>query len=121
MASIYGSQEDRDEILPRHAELLDWINCERPIKPSEQANGTAQLRLARRAFKQFVEALGVKSVKGPEKTVPWSIEQAPAEMVAAFLRGLYDADGCVVIVSEAALRRLGFDVTRASQGRADAC
>ena len=96
VASIYGSQEDRDEILPRHAELLDWVNCERPIKLSEQANGTAQLRLARRAFKQFIEALGVKSVKGPEKSVPWSIEQAPAEMVSAFLRGLYDADGCVV-------------------------
>ena len=96
VAANYGSQEDRDEILPRHAELLDWVNCERPIKLSEQANGTAQLRLARRAFKQFIEALGVKSVKGPEKTVPWSIERAPAEMVAAFLRGLYDADGCVV-------------------------
>jgi ribonucleoside-diphosphate reductase alpha chain len=96
VASIYGSEEDRDEILPRHAELLDWVNCERPIKLSEQANGTAQLRLARRAFKQFIEALGVKSVKGPEKSVPWSIEQAPAEMAAAFLRGLYDADGCVV-------------------------
>ena len=96
MAAIYGSQEDRDEILPRHAELLDWVNCGRPIKLSEQANGTAQLRLARRAFKRFIEALGVKPVKGPEKTVPWSVERAPAEIVAAFLRGLYDADGCVV-------------------------
>jgi ribonucleoside-diphosphate reductase alpha chain len=96
VATIYGSQEDRDEILPAHAELLDWINCERPIKLSEQGNGTAQLRLARRAFKSFLEALGVHSVKGPKKTIPWAIEQAPAEMVAAFLRGLFDADGCVV-------------------------
>jgi ribonucleoside-diphosphate reductase alpha chain len=96
VATIYGSEEDRQEILPAHAELLDWINCERPIKLSEQGNGTAQLRLARRAFKGFLEALGVQSVKGPEKSIPWAIEQAPAEMVAAFLRGLYDADGCVV-------------------------
>jgi ribonucleotide reductase alpha subunit len=96
VATIYGSAEDREEILPRHAELLDWVNCERPIKLSEQANGTVQLRLARRAYKQFIEALGVKPVKGPEKTVPWAIERAPAEIVAAFLRGLYDADGCVV-------------------------
>ena len=96
VATIYGSEEDRREILPAHAELLDWVNCERPIKLSEQANGTAQLRLNRRAFKGFLEALGVRSVKGPEKSVPWSIEQAPTEMVAAFLRGLYDADGCVV-------------------------
>ena len=28
--------------------------------------------------------------------MPWSIEQAPAEIVAAFLRGLFDADGCAV-------------------------
>jgi ribonucleoside-diphosphate reductase alpha chain len=96
VATIYGSEEDRREILPAHAELLDWVNCERPIKLSEQANGTAQLRLARRAFKGFLEALGVKSVKGPQKSIPWSIEQAPAEMVASFLRGLFDADGCVV-------------------------
>ncbi len=96
VATIYGSQEDRDEILPAHAELLDWINCERPIKLSEQGNGTAQLRLARRAFKSFLEALGVHSVKGPQKTIPWAIEQAPADVVAAFLRGLFDADGCVV-------------------------
>jgi ribonucleoside-diphosphate reductase alpha chain len=96
VSTIYGSEEDRQEILPAHAELLDWVNCERPIKLSEQANGTAQLRLGRRAFKSFLEALGVRSVKGPEKSVPWSIEQAPAEMVAAFLRGLFDADGCVV-------------------------
>ena len=96
VATIYGSEEDRQEILPAHTELLEWVNCERPIKLSEQANGTAQLRLGRRAFKGFIEGLGVHSVKGPEKSVPWSIEQAPAEMVAAFLRGLYDADGCVV-------------------------
>ncbi|MGO9855845.1 MAG: LAGLIDADG family homing endonuclease, partial [Acidimicrobiales bacterium] len=96
VATIYGSEEDRAEILPRHAELLDWVNCERPIKLSEQANGTVQLRLGRRAYKGFLEALGVCSVKGPEKSVPWSVEQAPPEMVAAFLRGLFDADGCVV-------------------------
>ena len=96
MATIYGSEEDRREILPAHAELLDWVNCERPIKLSEQANGTVQLRLARRAYKGFLEALGVKSVKGPEKSMPWSIEQAPVDMVAAFLSGLFDADGCVV-------------------------
>ncbi len=30
VASIYGSQEDRDEILPRHAELLERINWRSP-------------------------------------------------------------------------------------------
>ena len=52
--------------------------------------------------------------------MPWSIEQAPAEMVAAFLRGLYDADGCVVDRREEPLRRPGLDVAGAAAGRADA-
>ncbi|MCK4177336.1 LAGLIDADG family homing endonuclease [Aciditerrimonas ferrireducens] len=97
VATIYGSPDDRSEILPRHQELIERINCGRPLKVSEQQNGTVQLRLGRRQFKRFLEALGVKSVKGPQKAVPWAIEQAPAPAVAAFLRGLFDADGCVVV------------------------
>ncbi len=92
-ATIYGSADDRTEILPAHTELLTWINGDRPIKLSEQANGTAQLRLARRQFKQWLEALGIASVTGEHKVVPWSIEQAPPAIAAAFLRGLFDADG----------------------------
>ncbi len=95
--TIYGSAEDRDEVLPRHTDLIEWVNGDRPLKLSEQANGTAQLRLARRPFKRFLEALGVRSVKGPEKSVPWSIEQAPPEVVSSFLQGLFDADGCAVV------------------------
>ncbi|HEX6423803.1 MAG TPA: LAGLIDADG family homing endonuclease, partial [Acidimicrobiales bacterium] len=94
--TVYGSADDRSEILPRHAELLEWVNGGRPLKVSEQANGTAQLRMSRRAFKRFVEALGVRSVTGEHKVVPWSIEQAPPAIAAAFLRGLFDADGCAV-------------------------
>ena len=94
--TIYGSADDRAEILPLHQTLLETVNDGRPIKLSEQENGTVQLRLSRRPLKKYVEALGVKSVTGEHKTVPWSIEQAPAEIVAAFLRGLFDADGCAV-------------------------
>ncbi len=35
-STIYGSAEDRDEVLPGHAELLEWINGDRPIKLSER-------------------------------------------------------------------------------------
>ena len=95
-STIYGSADDRTEILPRHQDLIERINDGRPLKVSEQANGTAQLRLSRRSFKHFLESLGVASVTGEHKRVPWSIEQAPPEVVASFLRGLFDADGCVV-------------------------
>ncbi|PZS21418.1 MAG: ribonucleoside-diphosphate reductase [Acidimicrobiales bacterium] len=96
-ATIYGSAEDRTEILPGHADLLQWVNGDRLLKHSEQANGTVQLRIGRRVFKRFLEALGVRSCKGPEKVVPWAVEQAPESAVAAFLQGLFDADGCVVV------------------------
>ncbi|MGH9178049.1 MAG: LAGLIDADG family homing endonuclease [Acidimicrobiales bacterium] len=94
-ATVYGSADDRMEILPSHQDLLQWVNGDRAIKVSEQANGTAQLRLSRRPFKRFLEALGVRSVTGREKTLPWSVQQAPADVAASFLRGLFDADGCV--------------------------
>ncbi len=99
-ATIYGNAEDRTEILPRHQELIEWVNGDRPLKVSEQSNGTAQLRLTRRPFKRFLDALGVRSVTGPEKHVPWSIEQSPADAVGAFLQGLFDADGTVVVNRE---------------------
>ncbi|HET7488078.1 MAG TPA: LAGLIDADG family homing endonuclease [Acidimicrobiales bacterium] len=93
--TVYGSADDRTEILPAHQDLLHWINGDRPLKVSEQENATAQLRLSRRPFKRFLEALGVAGVTGPGKRVPWSIQQAPSDVAASFLRGLYDADGCV--------------------------
>ena len=57
-ATIYGSADDRAEILPRHQELIESINGDRPLKVSEQANGTVQLRMSRRPFKRFLENLG---------------------------------------------------------------
>ena len=94
VSTIYGSAEDRDEILPRHLDLLTEINGGVAPKPSIQENGTVQLRLSRGPFARFIEALGVKPVKAAEKEVPWSLFEAPEEVVRAFLQGLFDADGC---------------------------
>jgi ribonucleoside-diphosphate reductase alpha chain len=93
--TVYGSEQDREHVLPRHRELLTELNGGREPKPSVQANGTEQLRQSRSAITRFLEALGVSDSKAPEKAVPWSINEAPPEIVAAFLRGLFDADGCV--------------------------
>ena len=96
ISAIYGSAEDREAILPRHQELFSKLNGGREPKISVQGNGTVQLRLSRRALASFFEALGLKRVKAGEKDVPWSILQAPTDIVGAFLRGLFDADGTVV-------------------------
>ncbi len=96
ITTIYGSKEDQVEILPRHLELLTRINGGRAPKPSVQENGTVQLRLSRRVLARFFEGLGVRPGRAATKEVPWSVFEAPSEIVRAFLRGLFDADGCAV-------------------------
>jgi ribonucleoside-diphosphate reductase alpha chain len=107
ISAIYGSAEDREVMLPRHQRLFAELNGGRSPKVSVQANGTVQLRLSRRALALFFEALGLKRVKAAEKDVPWSVFEAPTEAVAAFLRGLFDADGTVVDQPGNATRYVG--------------
>jgi ribonucleotide reductase alpha subunit len=107
ISAIYGSAEDREAILPGHQGLFTQLNGGRQPKISVQENGTVQLRLSRRALASFFEALGLKRVKAAKKDVPWSILQAPTDIVGAFLRGLFDADGTVVNQSAKATRYVG--------------
>jgi ribonucleotide reductase alpha subunit len=93
--TVYGTEDDRAEAMERHAEFLARITGFR-AKPSVQANGTRQLRVTRDAFVAFVRALGVSSDRAAAKHVPESIFEAPEEIMLEFLRGLFDADGCVV-------------------------
>ena len=53
ISAVYGSDEDRSAILPRHMQWFTDLNGGRAPKISEQANGTAQLRLSRRALAGF--------------------------------------------------------------------
>ncbi|HLF69542.1 MAG TPA: LAGLIDADG family homing endonuclease, partial [Actinomycetota bacterium] len=94
-STIYGSKEDQSEILPRHQRFLKQITGGREPKVSVQENGTQQLRVTRHALIRFIEALGLKRATAPDKDVPSSIFEAPQEIQAAFLRSLFDADGCV--------------------------
>jgi ribonucleotide reductase alpha subunit len=93
--TVYGSQKEQDEILPRHHALLTRITGFES-KPSRQANGTQQLRVTRSAFGEFLRGLGVSGDRAPSKRVPRAIFEAPEEALIAFLQGLFDADGCVV-------------------------
>jgi ribonucleoside-diphosphate reductase alpha chain len=94
VTTIYGSADDREEVLPRHLRVLTQVNGGREPRPSVQENGTVQLRVTRRPLTRFLEVLGVKRERATGKEVPWSIFEAPDDIVQAFLRGLFDADGC---------------------------
>jgi ribonucleoside-diphosphate reductase alpha chain len=93
--TVYGSDDDHDEALPRHQEFIAGITGF-DAKPSIQANGTKQLRVTRDGFIAFVRALGVSSERAPAKHVPEAIFEAPEDVVTGFLQGLFDADGCAV-------------------------
>jgi ribonucleoside-diphosphate reductase alpha chain len=95
LSAVYRSADDRQFVLPRHRELVTSINGGVTPKPTVQTNGTIQQRLGRRPVVSFFRALGLAAVKGPSKSVPWSVMQAPPEIAASFLQGLFDADGCV--------------------------
>ena len=104
--TVYGTPEEQTTVLPRHQELLTGITGFES-KPSQQANGTLQLRVTRRAFGEFVRTLGVSGGRAPAKRVPETIYEAPEEAVTAFLQGLFDADGCVVDQQVNATRYVG--------------
>src|SRR5260370_24391376 len=93
--AVYGSDDDRQEAMTRHHELIARITGF-DVKPSIQANGTQQLRVTRDAFVAFVRALGVSSGRAPTKRVPDSVFEAPEEVVTGVLEGLFDAHGCAV-------------------------
>jgi ribonucleoside-diphosphate reductase alpha chain len=93
--TVYGSEDDLSEVLPRHRELMTRVTGF-DAKPSIQANGTRQLRVTRDAFIAFVRALGVSPGRAPAKHVPDAIFEAPEDALTGFLQGLFDADGCVV-------------------------
>ena len=93
--TVDGPDEDKDVVLPRHHALLTRITGFES-KPSVQPNGTLQLRVTRQAFGQFLYQLGVAEGHATDKVVPSAVYEAPEGAVAAFLRGLFDADGCVV-------------------------
>ncbi|MFN7017060.1 MAG: LAGLIDADG family homing endonuclease, partial [Fimbriimonadales bacterium] len=90
---IYGSPEDREHLLPRHKAVLESLG----LRPNicQQRNGTVQMRVQRAVLNRFFESLGMRRATAQDKHVLASLFQAPAPIIAAYLRGLFSADGCV--------------------------
>ena len=55
-------------------------------KTDPDGNGTYQLRLSR--FIGFRDASQIRQVKSLMRSAPWSVFEAPKEIIAAFLRAL---------------------------------
>ena len=97
---------DEEAFLAGHQKVLAEITGIM-AKPSRQPNGTVQLRTGRTALVEFLSGLGVKAGKAVDKRVPSAILEAPVEIQASFLRGLYDADGCAAHITGNETRYVG--------------
>jgi ribonucleoside-diphosphate reductase alpha chain len=90
---VYGGDDIEDGLCGSHEGMLRELIG--GITRQEMSNGTIQLRAGSEAVRTFFRGLGVTSARAHEKRVPASLFTAPPEVQAAFLRGLFGADGCV--------------------------
>jgi ribonucleoside-diphosphate reductase alpha chain len=90
---VYGGEDIQDGLAASHEALLRELIG--GISRQEMDNDTVQLRAGSEAVRELFLGLGVTSARAHDKRVPASIFAAPTEVQAAFLRGLFGADGCV--------------------------
>jgi ribonucleoside-diphosphate reductase alpha chain len=90
---VYGADDLKDGLADAHEGLLRELigGVSRQTMP----NGTVQLRAGSEAVRELFRGLGVNSARAHDKRVPEAIFTAPTEVQAAFLRGLFGADGCI--------------------------
>ncbi len=90
---VYGADDLADGLADRHYEMLRDIvgGASRQVMD----NGTEQLRVGSGPVRDLFRGLGVTSARAHDKRVPASVYAAPTSIQAAFLAGLFGADGCV--------------------------
>ena len=90
---VYGGDDIGDGLCRSHEGMLRELIG--GISRQEMDNGTVQLRAGGEAVRMLFYRLGVGSGRAHSKRVPASLFSSPPEVQAAFLRGLFGADGYV--------------------------
>jgi ribonucleoside-diphosphate reductase alpha chain len=90
---IYGGDDLEDGLADWHEQQLTELVG--GVSRQRMDNGTVQLRVGSSAVRELFQGLGVTSARAHGKRVPSAVLAAPSEVQAAFLRGLFGADGCV--------------------------
>jgi ribonucleoside-diphosphate reductase alpha chain len=90
---VYGGDDIEDGLADAHEGLLRELIG--GITRQVMNNGTVQLRAGSEAVRRLFRGIGVTSARAHDKRVPKGVFTAPVEIQAAFLRGLFGADGCV--------------------------
>ena len=90
---VYGGDDIADGLTDSHEGLLRELIG--GISRQEMDNGTSRLRAGSEAVRELFRGLGVTRARAHDKRVPAAVFNAPAAVQAAFLRGIFGADGCV--------------------------
>ncbi len=90
---VYGGDDLDDGLANAHEGMLRELIG--GVSRAEMDNGTVQLRAGSEAVRDFFRNLGVTQARAHAKRVPASVFTAPVDVQAAFLRGLFGADGCL--------------------------
>jgi ribonucleoside-diphosphate reductase alpha chain len=90
---VYGGDDIDDGLADAHEGLLRELIG--GVSRQQMNDGTVQLRAGSEAVRELFRGLGVTTARAHHKRVPAAVLSAPSEVQAAFLRGLFGADGCV--------------------------
>ncbi len=90
---VYGGDDYLDGLPGSHDALLHELVGGASWQTMD--NGTYQLRVGSGDVRELMRGLGVTTARAHDKRAPASIFTSPPEVQAAFLRGLFGADGCV--------------------------
>jgi ribonucleoside-diphosphate reductase alpha chain len=90
---VYGGDDVDDGLTDSHEGMLRELIG--GVSRQQMGNGTVQLRAGSAAVRRLFRGLGVTRARAHDKRVPHAVFTAPSEVQAAFLRGLFGADGCV--------------------------
>jgi ribonucleoside-diphosphate reductase alpha chain len=90
---VYGGDDLEDGLADAHEGMLRELIG--GISRMEMQNGTTQLRAGSEAVRDFFRGIGVTQARAEAKRVPVAVFTAPVDVQAAFLRGLFGADGCL--------------------------
>ena len=90
---VYGGDDICDGMADSHEGMLRELIGD--VSRQQMDNATVQLRAGSEAVRALFRGLGVTTARAHDKRVPAAIFTAPTEIQAAFLRGLFGADGCV--------------------------
>jgi ribonucleoside-diphosphate reductase alpha chain len=93
---VYGGDDLSDGLADSHEGLLRQLIG--GVSRQQMENGTVQLRAGSAAVRELFAGIGVTTARAHDKRVPQGIFSAPTDIQAAFLRGLFGADGCAARV-----------------------